>query len=218
MSSSLTVANQITILRLVFVPLLAILIISRHYGAGLAVLMAAAISDAVDGTVARIFKQETPLGVALDPMADKFLMTTAYLTLAFRGALPWWLTVLVLSRDAAMLITALLIVLFAGYRTFHPTLLGKVSTCFQMATIFLSMGYEAHLRVFAPVLVHLSIYLTAALTIASGIHYLAIVQRRYSPQPADEASASPPSIDEAEQPSHAAAGRGSAKSGSRESP
>jgi cardiolipin synthase len=90
-SRVLTPANQITILRLVFVPVFAILVIDRNYGWALGVLVLAAISDVVDGTVARIFHQESPLGVALDPIADKILMTTAYLVLAFRDALPTWL-------------------------------------------------------------------------------------------------------------------------------
>src|SRR3972149_6866585 len=98
-SRVLTPANQITILRLVFIPLFAILVIERKYGWALAVLSAAAVSDVVDGAVARIFHQESPLGVALDPIADKILTTTAYLVLAFRDVLPWWLTILVLSRD-----------------------------------------------------------------------------------------------------------------------
>src|SRR3970282_1504643 len=98
----------------VFVPIFAILVIERDYGWALAVLGAAAISDIVDGPVARIFHQESPLGVALDPIADKLLMTTAYLTLAFREVLPWWLTILVLSRDVAIIMTAALISLVAG--------------------------------------------------------------------------------------------------------
>ena len=114
----LTPSNQITLLRLVFVPVFAILVLDLHYRAALAVLLAAALSDVLDGTVARLLKQESPLGVALDPIADKILMTTAYITLAFRGALPWWLTIIVLSRDVAIVMTALVISLVAGYRPF----------------------------------------------------------------------------------------------------
>ena len=87
--------------------------------------MAAALSDVLDGIVARLLKQESALGVALDPIADKILMTTGYLTLSFRGALPWGLTIIVLSRDVAILATALLICLVAGYRPFHRPCWGK---------------------------------------------------------------------------------------------
>ena len=135
-SRILTPANQITILRLAFVPFFAILVVAQEYRGALAVLTAAALSDVVDGTVARLLKQETALGMALDPIADKLLMTTAYLTLAFREAIPWWLTILVISRDAGIIITALLISVVAGYRPFRPTILGKASTAAQVLTVF----------------------------------------------------------------------------------
>ncbi len=177
-SRTLTLANQITILRLVFVPLFAILVIERRYVWALAVLAAAAVSDGVDGIVARMLHQESPLGVALDPIADKILMTTAYVTLAFRGALPWWVTIVVISRDVAILVTALLISLVAGYRPFPPTFLGKASTVVQMATILAALSLMAHAPLVTPRVVHTCIYLTAALTVASGIHYLMVVRNR----------------------------------------
>jgi cardiolipin synthase len=179
-SRVLTPANQITILRLVFVPVFAILLIERDYGWALAVLAAAAISDVVDGTVARIFHQESPLGVALDPIADKILMTTAYLTLAFRDVLPWWLTILVLSRDVAIIMTAALISLVAGYRPFHPTVLGKASTTLQVATVFVAVAHQAHVPLASGRLLQVCIYLAAGVTVASGVHYLVVVRHRYA--------------------------------------
>jgi len=178
-SRILTPANQITILRLAFIPFFAILVIAREYRGALAVLTAAALSDIVDGTVARLLKQETPLGAALDPIADKLLMTTACLTLAFRDALPWWLTILVISRDAAIIITALLISLVAGYRPFRPTILGKASTVTQVMTVFAAVSFQAHVPLVPASLVRICVYLAAALTVASGIHYVIVVQKRY---------------------------------------
>ncbi len=188
-SRALTPANQITILRLVFVPLFAILVIERRYGWALAVLAAAAVSDGVDGIVARLFHQESPLGVALDPIADKILMTTAYLTLAFMGALPWWLTILVMSRDVAILMTALLISLVAGYRPFHPTLLGKASTTAQVGTLFALLSLQAHIPLVTRMMVEVCFYLTAALTLASGIHYLIVCRHRYGHHSSEQAVA-----------------------------
>jgi len=185
-SRILTPANQITILRLVFVPIFAILVIERDYGWALAVLGAAAISDVVDGTVARIFHQESPLGVALDPIADKILMTTAYLTLAFREVLPWWLTILVLSRDVAIIMTAALISLVAGYRPFRPTVLGKMSTTIQVATVFVAVGLHANVPLASALLLRICIYLAGAITVASGVHYLIVVRHRYA-HPEEEA-------------------------------
>lgn len=179
-SRVLTPANQITILRLVFVPIFAMLVMERIYTWALVVLVASAISDIVDGNVARILHQESPLGMALDPIADKVLMTTAYLTLAFRDALPWWLTIIVLSRDVAMLLTALLIALVVGYRPFRPTVLGKASTVMQVMMVFLAVGHQAGIAIFSPLVVQAGAYLTVALTVASGLHYLVIVRNRYS--------------------------------------
>ena len=178
-SRILTPANQITILRLAFIPFFAILVVAQEYRGALAVLTAAALSDVVDGTVARLLKQETPLGVALDPIADKLLMTTAYLTLAFRDALPWWLTILVIGRDVGIIITALLISLVAGYRPFRPTILGKASTAAQVATVFAAVSFQAHVPFVPGGLVQICVYLAAALTVVSGIHYGIVVRKRY---------------------------------------
>jgi cardiolipin synthase len=179
-SRTLTPANQITILRLVFVPIFAILVIGRHDTGAMAVLLAAAFSDILDGIVARTFRQVTPLGMALDPIADKVLMSTAFITLSFRGALPWWLTIMVLSRDAAILILALLIILVAGYRPFHPTILGKTSTVVQVITVFVALSLLAHMPWATPTILKACIYLAAGITVASGLHYLVVVRNRYA--------------------------------------
>jgi cardiolipin synthase len=175
----LTPSNQITLLRLVFVPVFAILVLEQHYRAALAVLTAAALSDVLDGTVARLMKQESALGVALDPIADKILMTTGYLTLAFRGVLPWWLTIVVLSRDVAILATALVISLVAGYRPFHPSLLGKASTAAQVFTLFVAVCRRAQVPFVTADVLTIFIYLTAGLTLASAVHYVFVLRQRF---------------------------------------
>ena len=178
-SRILTPANQITILRMAFIPFFAILVVDQRYRGALAVLTLAALTDMIDGLVARLLKQETPLGVALDPIADKLLMSTAYLTLAFREALPWWLTIMVIGRDVAIIITALLISLVAGYRPFYPTVLGKASTVVQVLTVFAAVSFQAHVPFVLRGLVQTCAYLAAALTVASGIHYGVVVRNRY---------------------------------------
>jgi cardiolipin synthase len=198
-SSPLTPANQITILRLVFIPIFAILVVGRHYAGALAVLIAAALSDVLDGTIARVFQQETPLGMALDPIADKVLMTTAYLALAFRGILPWWLTILVISRDVGILATALLISLVSGYRPFRPSVLGKASTAVQVATVFIACGFAAQIPLLTRAWVRTFVYIAAALTVASGVHYLVICGQRYSHRAAEQVVATG-NIDQANRP------------------
>lgn len=187
-SKILTASNQITLLRLAFVPVFAILVVDHSYRAALAVLVAAAVSDALDGTLARLLKQESALGVALDPIADKILMTTAYLTLAFQGALPWWLTILVLSRDIGIIVTTLLISLVAGYRPFYPTLLGKASTGAQVATVFAAVSYQAQVPHITREVVSIFIYLAAALTLTSGVHYVLTVRQRYELRAGEESA------------------------------
>ena len=177
---ALTPANQVTILRLIFIPVFAILVVDQRYRAALGVLGCAAVSDILDGALARLLRQETPLGMALDPIADKILMTTAYLTLAFRDVVPWWLSILVISRDAAILITTLLIILVAGYRTFRPSVLGKASTTVQASTILVALGFAARVPLVTASLVQLFVYLAATITVVSGIHYAIVVRHRYA--------------------------------------
>jgi cardiolipin synthase len=175
----LSPANEITILRIMFAPIFGILVVDRHYLAALLVLGAAAISDFADGFVARAFHQQTPLGVALDPIADKILMTTAFLVLSFRGALPWWLTIVVITRDVGILLTAGVISLVAGYRPFPPSVLGKLSTAAQVGTVLAALAA----RVWPSASLHLAVRglidLTAALAALSGLHYLFVARNRF---------------------------------------
>lgn len=188
-SRALTTANQITILRLIFVPIFAILVVGQHDTGALAVMTAAALSDVMDGTVARVFRQVSPLGVALDPITDKILMSTAFVTISFRGALPWWLTIMVLSRDVVILITALLIILVAGYRPFYPSILGKASTVVQSITVFSALCLLAHVPWVTTIVVKVCTYFAAGFTVVSGLHYLAVVRNRYSRREEDQTEA-----------------------------
>ena len=187
-SRTLTPANQITILRLVFVPLFAILEVGRYYHWALGVLAAAALSDIVDGTVARSFHQESELGIALDPIADKVTMASAFILLAYRDVLPWWVTILVLSRDVAMVLTALLISLVGGYRPFRPTVLGKVSTIFQIITLFAAVSFQVAMPLISLNVVRAFVLSTAFFTVASGLHYLMVVRQRYVEHPEGDAA------------------------------
>lgn len=174
-----TLANQITTLRMVFVPLFAILAIDGRYRSALVILLIAAASDVADGFVARRFHQQSALGMALDPAADKLLMSTAYLVLSFLGALPWWLTCLVLCRDAGMVVTVLLISLVSGYRAFPPTVLGKACTVTQVAAILSAVSLRAGVWFVTPVVLEGLVILAGVATVVSGIHYLIIGRQRF---------------------------------------
>jgi cardiolipin synthase len=173
-------ANQLTILRLTFIPVFAVLVLAGHFGFAFGILAAAAISDALDGAVARLTGEVTPVGVALDPIADKILMSTAFIILSYRHALPWWLTVVVLSRDAGILLTALLISLVAGYRPFYPTMLGKTATAVQVTTVLLAMARLTWPFGVANFWLKGFVDLTAFFTVASALHYLLVVRQRYA--------------------------------------
>lgn len=173
-----TVANLITALRLACAPVFVILLVAGRYEAALGVLIVAAVSDGADGFVARVFHQRSGLGVALDPIADKVLMITACAALSARGALPWWLTFLVICRDVAILAAAAFVTVFSGYRALPPTLVGKVSTASQLAAILSAVGYKAQVWLVSKPMLDFFIYLAGVLTVVSGIHYFIIGRQR----------------------------------------
>src|ERR1700726_2482567 len=131
-----TVPNQITLLRLGFLPFFLILISYEQYRWALLVLVVAGLSDAVDGLLARKLNQRSALGAYLDPLADKLLLSSSFIILAFKQQLAWWLTILVLSRDILILTGAAVILLGAGYRPFPPSFLGKLTPASQIIFVF----------------------------------------------------------------------------------
>ena len=139
-----TVPNQITLLRLGFLPFFLILISYEHYRWALLVLILAALSDACDGLIARKFNQRSSLGAFLDPIADKLLLSSSFIILAMEKKLAWWLTILVLSRDVLILIVAVVIILISGYRPFPPSFLGKLTTVCEMLFVFTTVLAAAY--------------------------------------------------------------------------
>jgi cardiolipin synthase len=175
-----TVPNQITLLRLGFLPFFLILIAYEHYKWALLVLVVAGLSDAIDGLLARQLNQRSPLGAYLDPIADKLLLSSSFIILAFKQKLAWWLTILVLSRDILILIVAVVILLISGYRPFPPSIYGKLTTGIQILLVFfvvLSTAYPNPL--FTPVN-RILVYAVAALTVFSAFHYSFTTSRRLS--------------------------------------
>jgi cardiolipin synthase (CMP-forming) len=174
----LTVPNQVTFLRLAFLPLFLSLVIYDHYVYALAVLLLAGISDGLDGLLARKLNQRTALGAYLDPIADKMLLSSSFLVLSLKGKILWWLTILVMTRDVTLLVGAMVIILVVGYRRFPPTIYGKMTTAAQIILVFATVTQQAFpwLRL-APVHAVLK-YSVAALTAFSGLNYSVIVARR----------------------------------------
>lgn len=175
-----TVPNQITFLRLGFLPLFIILIHSEYYKWALAVLIAAGFTDGVDGLLARQLNQKSSLGAILDPIADKLLLSSSFFVLALKGKLHWWLTILVLSRDVLVLTIAAVIIVVAGYRPFPPTLFGKLTTMVQIVLIFAVVLAAVVNREWLSQLNRVLIVFVAGLTVFSGFHYSVVIARRLS--------------------------------------
>lgn len=167
--------NQLTILRMICAPIFVALTLDGHLTAASVVFVLAAVTDAFDGLVARFYKQKTALGAILDPLADKMLLGSAYVALSFAETvpvhIPKWLTVMVLSRDAIIVASAIAISLVHGQKGFNPTKLGKANTAAQMACV--ALAFAANLVPTVPADVLRAVFvMTGALTVASGLHYL----------------------------------------------
>ena len=170
----ITFATQLTLLRMVALPFIAIFFIYHEIQWVFWLFTLAALTDFLDGIVARFFRQQTGLGAVLDPLADKLLINTCYFMMTYMAdrltvQVPAWLTVLVLSRDFLLLISALLLAVFVQMRRFHPTFLGKCAVACQAITIFGVLVAEAyHLHI--PGL-PIAYGVTFALTLGSGLQY-----------------------------------------------
>jgi cardiolipin synthase len=178
-----TVPNQITFLRLGFLPFFLIFMSYEKYRWALLVLVIAAFSDGLDGLIARKFNQRSSLGAYLDPIADKLLLSSSFVVLAFKKQLAWWLTILVLSRDVLILIVAVVIILAWGYQPFPPSIYGKFTTFFQIILVFTAVLGAAYPEFRLSLLNHSLVYLVAALCVYSGLHYCFLTARRINPPP-----------------------------------
>ncbi len=177
---NLTAANQLTILRMVLIPAFVILLLYGYRGWALAMFLTAGLTDLFDGLIARLTRQKTTLGAWLDPMADKLLLVTMFvmLTLPEIGSanrLPLWFTVLVISRDVAIVLTVAVINLAVGPRTFRPSIFGKVATATYVLTGVLALYFNYLGRPSGVVTAF--VYASLVITLVSGFHYLVQVVR-----------------------------------------
>jgi len=173
-----TAPNQLTLLRLVFIPLIAVAVVDDHFKWALSLFLIAGISDALDGLLARLLHQKTVLGRYLDPIADKLLLSTMFLVLAFTHKVPWKFTVLIFSRDILFLITCAVLYAAAGLRDFTPSLLGKLNTVAQIITVLLALVDELTQVHWVGVAKLAGLWTVFVLTLFSGIHYTWLVEKR----------------------------------------
>jgi len=183
-SELFTPANLLTISRMVLVPIVALCMLYGHPGWALATFLVAALTDLLDGLIARWIGQQTTLGAWLDPMADKLLLLTVFVILTLPGfglthRLPVWLTVLVISRDVGIVLTVAVINLAVAPRTFSPSPLGKLATATFLVTGCATL-YANYGSVPQGVLDAL-VYASLAVTLASAADYLRRVMRPATP-------------------------------------
>ena len=183
MSSVLTAANQLTLLRILLVPVFALFMLYGEAQLALVTFAVAAVTDAFDGLIARWTGQVTTIGAWLDPMADKLLVATMFVMLTVPGLgmpqrLPLWLTVLVLSRDIVIVATVTVVNLAVARRTFRPSLLGKLVTFVYVVTGLVALYANAvGTRL---MLVDVLVYASLFITLASGMHYVVLIFRGFS--------------------------------------
>lgn len=175
-----TVPNQITLLRLGFLPFFLILISYEQYRWAVLILVLSGLSDAIDGLLARKLNQRSAIGAYLDPIADKLMLSSSFVILAMEKRIPWWMTIIVLSRDILILTVAVVIILISGYRPFPPSILGKLTTVSQIALVFLVLVGSAYPNLSISALNLALMYLVSALAIVSGFHYSVTIARRLS--------------------------------------
>jgi cardiolipin synthase (CMP-forming) len=177
---NLTAANQLTLTRMVLIPAFVILLLYGYRGWALVTFLVAGLTDLFDGLIARLTGQKTTLGAWLDPMADKLLLVSLFVMLTLPGIglvnrLPVWFTILVISRDVAIVLTVAVINLAVGRRTFPPSIYGKVATATYVLTgvvtlYFNYLGQPSRL-------VDAFVYASLAITLISGGHYVLQVVR-----------------------------------------
>jgi cardiolipin synthase (CMP-forming) len=181
----MTLANQLTVLRILLIPVFVLLLVYDARIAALIVFLLTGISDCLDGYIARTWRQQTTLGTFLDPIADKLLMMTTFATLALLEALPLLLTILLIARDVILSLVIGIVLFTTGRRLPGPTLLGRAAMFGQMTTVVLALVFYVFedwpvfetLRPFMLLPIFIG---TAVLAVIAGIHYIYQIVRLLS--------------------------------------
>jgi cardiolipin synthase len=172
--------NTLTVIRVLLIPVFVILIINHSFGWALIIFAIAGLTDGLDGLLARLTRHKTELGAYLDPIADKLLLISSYLSLAIVEILPGWLSVIVITRDVIILLGILVIMLISRLPAIRPSFVSKMTTVSQILTVLVALlaGYESFFKQLTPI----AIYATTFLTVLSGIHYIYVGTRILNPK------------------------------------
>jgi cardiolipin synthase (CMP-forming) len=178
LSHIFTAPNQLTLLRMIFVPFIVIELVDGRYLRALILFVIAGFSDGLDGQLARRLHQQTLLGQYLDPIADKLLLSTLFLVLSILHKIPWKFTVLVFSRDISILAASAVLFAIAGLRNFQPSIFGKANTFSQIAAVFFVMLFSIRPERWVWITRTVFLRATFSFTIISALHYVILVQQR----------------------------------------
>lgn len=162
--------NSITLVRVILIPFFVDLMIYRYYRLALLVFVAACLTDALDGMIARITNSKTEIGAFLDPMADKLLIVSSFVTLAILSKIPVWLVITVVSRDIILTLGSMVIYFTGHSLTIKPSMLGKTTTVLQFLVVTLTLVLIAY-GIKSDYL-KIVYWATAGFTVASGVHYV----------------------------------------------
>jgi cardiolipin synthase len=170
--------NLLTLMRICMAPFLVAAILEGHFLLSFILFVAAGLTDALDGLLARLLKQRSVLGQYLDPVADKLLLSTLFLVLLYKGLMPGTVTVLVFGRDVGILLVSAILYAAVGRREFHPSIFGKANTLAQISAVAAVLLHQLTPAVWVAVTRRVALAATIGLTIASGLHYAWLVSRR----------------------------------------
>jgi cardiolipin synthase (CMP-forming) len=173
----MTLANQLTLLRILLIPVFVLLLVYDARVAGLLVFLLTCLSDILDGYIARTWRQQTTLGTFLDPIADKLLMITTFATLALLGAMPIALTILLITRDIILSLMIGVVYFTTGRRLTGPSLLGRAAMFGQMTTVILGLVFYVFedwtfFQTLRPFVLWPIFTGTGLLAVAAGLHYI----------------------------------------------
>ncbi|MCE5211708.1 MAG: CDP-alcohol phosphatidyltransferase family protein [Deltaproteobacteria bacterium] len=169
----MNIPNFLSLLRIILVPAIVIFLIQDEYARALIAFSIAGLTDALDGTLARLLNKQTELGAFLDPLADKTLLSTSFISLSIFGLIPSWLTVIVISRDLIILIGIITLSMMSVTYEIKPVFVSKITTALQIATVFLALFF----KIFSFPMINYDLikiisWMTASFTIISGLVYI----------------------------------------------
>ena len=179
----LNLPNSLTLLRLAVLPLILFFLVNDDLTWALRLLLVAGLTDSLDGLLARRLRQKTQVGKYLDPVADKLLLSSCFLVLAWNERVPWLVSGLVLARDVTIMVGVVVLFLTTEIRQFSPTSLGKANTAVQLAAVFAVLLEAIYGSVWLRQARGILLLVTPVLVVASSVQYARLTARRLRERP-----------------------------------